>query len=407
MPGQRAPMKVARAGGRIALVVIGALIDFCSVINVPGAATFSAAEGGKVSVTGFGVVLVLLAIGSWMTVLWRERVPLLPLILGAVLATIGVSYLLLLVSAVGFVRRWPTRTLVTGIGVGGVVLLFAAREALTTWGDALPWFLTSDVHALDEPGWAIVSFGIGIVSYGVAAVVVLLTRTNARAAQSEQRASAELRRADDLAEQTVRQAERERIARDMHDALAHRLSVVSLHAGALEAAAGAGDAGEMARTVREQTHAALQDMRGLIGDLRNPLESPGDSPATMRAIGALLSGLRAGAQPITSLIVIESPERVGTMLDGAVFRIVQEAITNAIKHAAGASIDVFVQVAPADGARVRVVNPLAAHGLGLPVGGNGLVGIRERAAALGGQAWIGSYEGVFIVDVSLPWQERG
>lgn len=400
-------MKAARAGGTIALVIIGALIDFCSVVNVPGAATFSAADGGRVSVTGFGAVLVLLAVGSWMTVFWRERAPLLPLLLGALLAVIGVSYLLLLVSAVAFVRRRPARTRVVGVGVGVAVVLFAAREAFTAWGDALPWFLTSDVDALDEAGWAIVSFGLSVLSYGVAAGVVLLTRTKARADRSEQRAAAELRRADDLAEQAVRQAERERIARDMHDALAHRLSVVSLHAGALEAAAGAGDAGEMARTVREQTHAALQDMRGLIGDLRNPVDGSGDSPATMRAIGALLAGLRAGAQPITSLVVIESPDRASAMLDGAVFRIVQEALTNAIKHAAGASIDVFVQVAPADGARVRVVNPLVPSGLGAPGGGNGVVGIRERTAALGGQAWIGPFEGVFIVDVSLPWQERG
>jgi signal transduction histidine kinase len=407
IPGESAPAKVRRFSARTGLVVAGALIDFCSVINVPGAAEFSRVDGVQVTVTGFGAVLVLLSVGAWVTMIWSARVPLLPLILGGLLAVIGVSYLLLLVSSVAFVRRWPARTRVTGIVAGIVVAVFAVREALTGWGGALAWFLTSEVEALDDPGWAITALALAIVSTGAAAGVVMLTRTKARADLSEQRAAAELRRADALTEQTVRQAERERIARDMHDALAHRLSVVSLHAGALEAAAGEGDAGEIARTVREQTHAAMQDMRGLIGDLRNPIEEPSASPATMRAIGALVSGLRAGGQPITSLILIESPDRASAMLDGAVYRIVQESLTNAIKHAAGASIDVYVQVAPSEGARVRVVNPLTARGIGTPVGGNGILGIRERAAALSGQAWIGPSEGNFIVDVSLPWQERG
>jgi len=205
----------------------------------------------------------------------------------------------------------------------------------------------------------------------------------------------------------VRQAERERIARDMHDALAHRLSVVSLHAGALEAAGMTvgRDAGEIARTVREQTHAALEDMRGLIGDLRS---GPGEaSPATMRAVGALLSDLRAGGVQITAYVVIEAPERATAQFDSAVHRIVQEALTNALKHGKRAPIDVFVQVGPPEGARIRVVNALRPHAAPLaPGGGHGTIGIRERAVALGGTAWIGAHEGTFIVDVTLPWQER-
>lgn len=397
-----------RAGAGIGLFLVGVVVDVCGVVNVPGASTFTRANGGEVTLAPWGTVIVLLVIGAWVTVFWRERHPLLPLITGGVLAAVGVSYLLLLVGAVGFVRHRPGRLRLTAALVSAGVLLFAVREALTPWGGALPWFLTTRVDALDDAGWTVGSFVCALLSLGVAAGVIAVSRSRERAERSDRRAAAEVQRADVLTEQAARQAERERIARDMHDALAHRLSVVSLHAGALEAAAGQGDTSEIARTVREQTHAALQDMRGLIGELRSPQDTATAAPATLRAIGSMLSGVRAGGQQITSLVMIESPERAGALFDSGVYRIVQESLTNAIKHASGSAIDVFVHVSPAEGARVRVVNPLAT--LVAPVvpgGGNGILGIRERVAALGGEAWIGDFEGSFIVDVNLPWQERG
>ncbi|MFS0853158.1 sensor histidine kinase [Microbacterium sp. 179-I 3D4 NHS] len=412
--GRRRARTVSSVGVSIALLVVGAVIDICGVVNVPGGAVFPTVDGATVKVTGLGTLLALLAIGAWVTVLWRRRYPLIVLIAGTVVAAIGLSYLLLLVGAVAFVRRRPELSARVGGIVGAAVVLFAIREAVGPWGAALPWFLTTRPSALSEPGWVIASFVVAAVSLGIAMGAVLISRTRNRAEQSEQQAAALARRADVLAEQAVRQAERERIARDMHDALAHRLSVVSLHAGALEAAASAqGDAGQgatgdMARTVREQTHAALQDMRGLIGELRSAPDAAPAAPASMRACGALVAGLRAAGHSITSLIVVESPERAGALFDGAVYRIVQEALTNAIKHAPGATVDLIVQVAPGDGARIRVVNPLSGRITpAVPGGGNGVLGIRERASALGGRVWVGPHQGSFIVDVSLPWQERG
>jgi len=409
---RRGARAATHSAASIVLLIVGALIDICAVANVPGAAIFpdaDGADGGVLRITGLGVSLALLSVAAWFSVLWRRGHPLYALIAGALLAVIGMSYLLLLVGAVALVRQKPAKTMQVGVLVGCGVFLFALREVLTPWGGALAWFLTSDVSAVVGIEWKIVVIVCTLVSLGAAVGVVAITRTRVRAERSEQQAAAQLHRADALAEQTVRQAERERIARDMHDALAHRLSVVSLHAGALEAAAASrGDTGEMARTVREQTHAALQDMRGLIGELRSGADAEPSVPATMRAVGALVAGLRAAGHPITSLILIESPERAGALFDGAVFRIVQESLTNAIKHAPRSSIDLIVQVSPEAGARIRVVNPLVG-GMpgGIPGGGNGVLGIRERVASLGGGSWIGAYEGAFIVDVTLPWQERG
>lgn len=405
---QHGPSRAGRLSGRIVTVVIGSLIDVCAVANVPQAAVFSPASDSRVTVTGFGTALALLAVAAWMTVIWVYRSPLLPVLAGGVLAIIGLSYLLLLVAAVAYIRGRPDRTRATAITVATVVIAFLLREVLTPWGSALSWFFGGGVVASDPSGWNIAAVAVAVICLGAAATIVVVSRTRERAERSDHRAAVQLKRAEGLKEETVRQAERERIARDMHDALAHRLSVVSLHAGALESAAGEGDAGRMARTVREQTHAALQDMRGLIGELRSPAEAVAAPPATMRGIGSLIAGIRSSGSPITSLVMIDSGDRAGGLLDSAVYRIVQESLTNAVKHAAGSPIDVYVQVAPAEGVRIRVINPLvpaAAHSV--PGGGNGILGIRERVAALGGEAWVGPHDGSFIVDVSLPWQERG
>ncbi|WP_298039228.1 histidine kinase [uncultured Microbacterium sp.] len=399
--------RITRRGWSVLLVVLGSLFDLCAVVNVPGGAALAAQHGGEVTITGFGAVLGLLSFVAWMSVPWRRRHPLVVLIAGGVIALIGISYLLLLVGAVSTIRRHPDRLRPVSAGVIAVVAIFVIRETVTPWwGAALPWFAASSADR-SGIGWAIASVVLAVASLTVTGAVVLSSRAQQRAALSRGIADAERERADVLGEEMVRQAERERIARDMHDALAHRLSVVSLHAGALEMVAG-DDAGGMARTVREQAHAALDDMRGLIGDLRT---GPGQaSPSTMRAIGPLLAETRAAGAVIASYVLIESPERAGAQFDSAVHRIVQESLTNALKHAASAPIDVHVQVDPSGGARIRVVNPLVDGGRAaapvVPGGGHGVLGIRERAAALGGTAWIGPYEGSFIVDVTLPWQER-
>lgn len=398
---------------------MGIVFDVGASMNVPGIAELRAGPDARMTVTDSGTALTMVVIAAWITVVWRRRLPLLVLVAGAVLAAVGVSYILLLVGAVAAVRRDPRRTpWVSGV-TATLVVLFAIREALTAWGGALSWYFTSRADAQFEPTWIVMSFVWVVVSLGAAAGIALYGRARREAADSDERAQRELRRADLLTEQMVRQAERERIARDMHDALAHRLSVVSLHAGALEAAAGQGktegrgigqDAGEIARTVREQTHAALQDMRGLIGDLRGGATAPSAGPATTSAIGALLADLRRGGAQISAFVVIESPERSAALFDSAVFRIVQESLTNAVKHAPGAHVDVYVRTEPQTGARIRVENPLSSRASAtgiVPGGGNGTLGIRERATALNGTAWIGAHDGTFIVDVTLPWQERG
>ena len=384
---------------------MGILVDALGVMNVPGTLEPMTSLDGTRTLNSLGTGVFMIALVAWVAVFWRGRMPWLTLAAGGVLTIIGVSYLLLLIGAISCVRRMPRWTLAVGGATSALVLLFAIREATTPWGGALAETFGGGMHAQYEPVWIGASFIWAVLSLGVAAGIVFLTRARDRVVRTEVRAAEQQQRADSLSEQMVRQSERERIARDMHDQLSSRLSVVSLHAGALESASVPGDTADIARTVREQTHAALQDLRGLLGDLRS---GPGaSSPATMRALAALIAEKRAAGAAIDAYVVVESPERASTEFEAAVYRIVQEALTNALKHAPRARIDLYVAVEPTGGARIRVVNPLGTGGpSSVPGGGNGVVGIRERAEALGGTAWIGPSEGSFIVDVTLPWQER-
>ncbi|MFD8528395.1 sensor histidine kinase [Streptosporangium canum] len=147
---------------------------------------------------------------------------------------------------------------------------------------------------------------------------------------------------------------RERIAREIHDVLGHRLSLLSVHAGALEyhPDAPAEDVARAAKVIRESAHQALQDLREVIGVLRAPVgELPQPTLADVRQLVAE-SG-RAGMRvDLSEELTGAVPDRVGR----TAYRIVQEALTNARKHAPGAEVRVRVAGAPGRGVTVEVCN---------------------------------------------------
>lgn len=409
------PRRFARlldGGWSTGLFVLGCLWDICAVMNVPGAAVFRAGVPREVSITDTGTLLVLAAIIAWASVFARARHPQLVLIAGGALMLLGVSYALALVGVFHALLRWPRRaSLIGGIAVAAVAL-FVLRESLTEWGAALPWLFSADGGSPGGPAWDIARWVIAALALCAVGGLVVHQRTRAEAAASRARAAREHERADALGEQLARQAERERIARDLHDGLGYRLSTAALSASAFEAQVAADPAIDpslagWARTVRQQTHAALEDVRGVVGGLRSePAEAPPAPPASLRLIAPLLTDLRAGGRRIDAYVLIDGADRVAPALDAAAYRIVQESLTNALKHAPGEPISLTVDAAPDRGVRVRIENPMAARAAGVPSGGQGIVGIRERAASAGGSAWIGPHEGRFIVDVRLPWAER-
>jgi signal transduction histidine kinase len=209
----------------------------------------------------------------------------------------------------------------------------------------------------------------------------------------------------------ARLAERGRIAREMHDVLAHRVSLLAVHAGALEVRRDASPAErEAAGVIRRCAHDALEDLRALIGMVRTPAE---DRPQpTLGDVPALVEQSRSTGTEVGLSVAGESGDgAVPPPLGRHAYRIVQEALTNARKHAPGAPVRVDIDVQTGQGLTVRVDNALAARagavpavGGSLPGAGAGLVGLRERIQLLGGQLEHGpTAAGRFHVRAWLPW----
>jgi signal transduction histidine kinase len=228
--------------------------------------------------------------------------------------------------------------------------------------------------------------------------LMMSLRERARRAETEARLRAE---------QAQRLA-REAIAREMHDVLAHRLTLLSVHAGALEFRPGAPQE-EIARAagvIRESAHEALQDLREIIGVLRaGEPDDAGRPQPTLAALDALVAECREAGMKVTLVSRVSDPADVPSSVGRTAYRIAQEALTNARKHAPGAEVTVLVTGAPGDGLVVDVRNP-APEGDVTPVpgSGQGLIGLTERASLAGGRLDHGPEpDGGFRVRARLPW----
>ncbi|MGP3954884.1 sensor histidine kinase [Nonomuraea sp. 3N208] len=218
-----------------------------------------------------------------------------------------------------------------------------------------------------------------------------------------------LRQRADIAAEEAKRLERERIAREMHDVLAHRISMLSLHAGALEFRpdAPAGEIAKAAGAIRTNAHLALQDLREVIGVLRHSRPGEDDTvpdrpQPTLDDLPTLVEECRqAGMDVRLDLRADDAPEALGRNL----YRIVQEALTNARKHAGGAPVTVTVAGTRGKGLSVEVRNPLGSRRpLRLPGAKAGLIGLTERAELAGGRLEHGpTPEGEFVVSAWLPW----
>jgi signal transduction histidine kinase len=189
----------------------------------------------------------------------------------------------------------------------------------------------------------------------------------------------------------ARLRERARIAREMHDSLGHDLSLLALRAGALELSAGPGS--DDAAAVRAGAVAATERLREIIGVLR---EDDAPAPLTPRdeSVGALVERARA-----SGLVVSYRHGAVPEHLGRVVYGIVQEALTNAARHAPGAPVDVGIG-SPAGVTTVTVSNPVPAGTV--VVEGFGLAGLRERVRMAGGTVSVGVDDGAYRVDARVP-----
>ncbi|MFI6226464.1 sensor histidine kinase [Micromonospora echinospora] len=211
----------------------------------------------------------------------------------------------------------------------------------------------------------------------------------------------------------ARQVERTRIAREMHDVLAHRISLLSLHAGALEFRPDASpeEVARAAGVIRSSAHAALQDLREVIGVLR--ADSAPAAPAaperpqpTLDDVPALVDESRTAGVRVDLRERVDRAGQVPAAVGRSAYRIVQEGLTNARKHAPGVVVSVDLAGGPVRGLNVEIRNrwPVGERVPEIPGAGTGLVGIAERVHLAGGRLTHGRDEsGDFRLAAWLPW----
>jgi signal transduction histidine kinase len=220
-----------------------------------------------------------------------------------------------------------------------------------------------------------------------------------------------LERERTLLAERARVEERARIAREMHDVVANRVSVMVVHAGALKAIVDRDPAraAETAAVIGDMGRQALDELRQVIGVLRlgeeaYPLEVPRQEEIRELVAQSRAAGLRVN-------LVMECAD--GTMppaVARTAYRVIQEALTNVHKHAGHADTEVLLRHVPAAiEMRVRNAPPEPGRlGHALPSGGNGLIGLRERVTALGGAFDAGpAADGGFLVHARIPLPSGG
>lgn len=322
-------------------------------------------------------------------------------------------------------RRWPF----------GVALVCVLLGAFSTFGTVAGLFALSSlavhrhvrpallVAALFVPAAVVCSIWLGRTD---AWSVMLPTMALAAAATawgmyvrarrqllSSLRDRAQRAEADQLVRaERARLAERTRIAREMHDVLAHRISLVALHAGALEVALDLPPAQvrESAALLRLTAHQALEELRDVIGVLRvEPgQERPSTVPQpTLADIPRLVEETRRAGAKVDFEMQVDDVSGAPDLVGRDAYRIVQEALTNIGKHAHGTRAQVLVAGAPNCGLHVSIRNPPAVGARERPAppgSGTGLLGLQERVTLANGVLVHGpDASGGFVVEADLPW----
>jgi signal transduction histidine kinase len=322
-------------------------------------------------------------------------------------------------------RRWPVGVALltaafsaysSSSAVAGAIALFTVavhRRAIVAIAIAalslaiIPIFVAVQPDD-DVPVWVSYIIGVlasgGVIAWGMFVrarrQLVFSLRERAERAEAEQQ----------LRVEQARQHERARIAREMHDVLAHRISLLSLHAGALEFRPDAppDEIARAAGVIRSSAHEALEDLRTVIGVLRE--SEAGDHPErpqpTLADLPALIGESREAGMHVQYDRRLADTVAVPAAAGRNAYRIVQEGLTNARKHAHGAAVEVTVDGTEGDGLTIEVRNrlPVGVGVADIPGTGTGIVGLSERATLAGGRLEHGrTAEGDYRLWAWLPW----
>ena len=359
------------------------------------------------STDGPRAAAVVAALVATMPLLLRRRFPFgAPAFLFAGLALVslvspaavygGTSFtlfaLMLAFWAAGAQRERQPAVAGAAIGLAAVVVMLATggRGGVVRTGDAeLSLFI-----------WSLIAVGLPLGAFALRAPAQ-------RAAELQERAD-RLEREREQRTRAAVAAERARIARDLHDVIAHSVTVMTVQGGAarLLLDSDPGRAREPLLVVEETGHQALADMRRLVGIVQDePERAPALTPQPgLAELPALAEKLQRAGLP-TDLVVHGEPETLTPGVELTAYRVVQEALTNALKHAGPATARVTVIYEP-QALRLEITD----DGPGTSSqrnGGHGLVGMRERVALYGGRLEVGPRaSGGFSVRARLPLERQ-
>ena len=338
-----------------------------------------------------------------------------PMVIAAVTAALSSVSASALAAAIWAAISMSTQRRWRGVVVVGVIWGLA-----TAFYEVIVRSSLADLTLYPAP-W--VSGGVAIAIYAicVATGFYIGARRDLLATLRERAENAE--REQILRAQSARDAERTRIAREMHDVLAHRISLVALHAGALTYRTDLTreETAQAAGIIQDNAHLALTELRQVLGVLRGgqaAAESGQPEPAqpTLADLPALLAEARdSGAIVILDTTNIHDFPWSDNTTTGpsktvsrTAFRIVQEALTNARKHAPGQPVTLRIEHT-GEQLQLEVRNPIETPDTrlgqaGLPGGGIGLIGLRERAELAQGHLLHGiEPDGSFLLQAWLPW----
>ncbi len=276
----------------------------------------------------------------------------------------------------------------------GLIVMLAAVEAY-------PIVNRDDIQLADEIGNA----AIFVVVWGLARAV--RTRQH-RAEELEDRAE-RLEREQEAQRQVAIAEERARIARELHDIVAHGVSIMVLQAGGARQVLGEGHerVRESLLAVEDAGRQALAEMHRLLGVLRSDsAASRPPAPASLDQVDDLAKQMHASGLPVA--VIVEGRRRpLPQSVELSAYRIIQEALTNSLKHAGPTHARVLVRYAD-DGVEVEVTDDGLGPARKVTQGGHGLVGMRERAALFGGSLQAGPRpEGGWSVSAHLPGGNEG
>jgi signal transduction histidine kinase len=317
---------------------------------------------------------------------------------------------------IAFRRRWPLAVgivvPVTGAfgsalwdaqSVAYPVCEFMALYALAVWTSTREFVIGTTVFIAAALLSALLPHG-GLNGSVLFATVGLIAMLLARNVVKDREQKAELaERERDVAAREAVVEERARIARELHDAIAHNVSMVVMQAGAERRVIekGGGSPHEVLATIEQVGRGALTEMRRLIGMLRSDDGDPLAPEPGLGDVALLVSQVREAGLPVD--LRIEGTRRdLPLGIELSAYRIIQEALTNALKHAGDARASVLIRYGE-DSLELEIADDGAGAAAAVASGGHGLVGMKERVALYGGQLDAGHRPGRgFAVRVLLP-----